>query len=194
MEKITSEKEVWKEIKSWPDAEQKIKEYFTDEALLYLELDDKVMLGRYDKGKYHFYNKGFDKLEEMSESLQRIILFTEQQELRLYRVKDQFYGRLRKDCPEGNEIFAVDEEQKIWGSIQQVEKKWNMLRSRRGSTIWVPVFSENEAGKEKVGKDMGIQVRKYFEFPDATEERGLVIQVDERMVGIYPWPHEEGRA
>lgn len=214
--KITSKKEIWDE-EMFRDTEQKIKAFFKDTAYLYLELDDKVLLGLYEGHRFCFYGDVFEDEKKLvsyekkvtgtvavskewsSESLgeiwdwvQRFILFNGEQELRLYRNGDCFHGRLRRDIPCDDMIFVTDEEQKIWGSIVQVEENWNQVQSLRGSSIWVPSVSGNRDGKKRIGKSVGVQVRSYFDFPDAAEGRGLVIQADERMMGICPWPGEEG--
>lgn len=214
---IESENKKWGEKMTCQDAEQRIKDSFQDQAYLYLELDNKVLLGRYEGGEFQFYGSPLDDgcvpsshkeaqskpamragewssptLGRMWESIQRVIVFTKEQELRLCRTQAWFYGRLRRDCPCGHTVSVIDEEQKIWGSIQQGTGKWHMVESRRGSRIWVPAEPEVSGKGNRKGKSMGVLVRKYFEFPDATEGRGLAVQIDERMVGIYPWIDEEG--
>ena len=97
-----------------------------------------------------------------------------------------FCGRLRRDGICNSLAYVMDEEQKMWGEGQRADEALSVLKSSRGASIWVPEVLG------RVGGAIGLRVRKYYEFPDATEKRGLVSQIDERLLGFCPWPDNRG--
>lgn len=167
--------------------EEIVREEFPGEARLYLEMDDQVLLGRYDRGTWQVRTDGQGIQNAFPwENVQKVIIFDEEQELRLVRRGLHFCGRLRRDVACGSPVYVMDEEQKMWGEGQRADEAWSVLKSSRGASIWVPEVLGRDGGA------MGLRVRKYFEFPDATEKRGLVSQIDERLLGFCPWPDNRG--
>ena len=112
--------------------------------------------------------------------------FNQCQELRLRHVQNRFCGRYCVDEDDaGLEIYFMDEVQKLWGNVELEEDGYYLLTSLRGSRLWVPVISD---GQSRIHKQMGIRVRSYMDFPQASERKGLFWKKDERFLGICPWP------
>ena len=150
-------------------------------------MDDQVLLGRYDRGTWQVRTDGQGIQNAFPwENVQKMIIFDEEQELRLVRRGLHFCGRLRRDGVCNSPVYVIDEEQKMWGEGQGADEAWSVLKSSRGASIWVPEVLGRDGGA------MGLRVRKYFEFPAATEKRGLVSQIDERLLGFCPWPDNRG--
>ena len=187
---ITSMCESWDGNLTQQQIEERIAQSFPKSAYVYLEMDDSVALGVYRNGTYEMRLGASAVWREIPwEYVQRLMIFDESQELRLFRRDRHFNGRLRRDCPCDAAVCAADEVQKLRGEVREHGPKaagWSRLSSRRGNSIWIPMALS--AGSQCAG----LQIRKYFEFPDATEGRGLIVQIDERIVGLGPWPQCEG--
>lgn len=187
IQKITSTCKRYETELPQKQAGEIVKQKFPGEAKLYLEMDDQVLLGLYDRGVWRVRPDGQGIWDSFPwEHVQKLVIFNEEQELRLVRRGQYFLGRLRRDEACGSQAYVMDEEQKMWGEGQRADEAWSVLRSSRGASVWVPVVLGIDGGA------IGLRVRKYFEFPNATEKRGLVAQIDERLLGFCPWPNHRG--
>ncbi|EEG55403.1 hypothetical protein CLOSTASPAR_02511 [[Clostridium] asparagiforme DSM 15981] len=108
--------------------EEIVREEFPGEAGLYLEMDDQVLLGRYDRGTWQVRTDGQGIQNAfLWENVQKMIIFDEEQELRLVRRGLHFCGRLRRDGICNSLAYVMDEEQKMWGEGQRADEAWACL-------------------------------------------------------------------
>lgn len=203
--------------------------YFFAPAQVYAVFDNGVALGIYQNGRFtiRFGKEGFRQKETEEDYscsefpwkyLQEIRVFNKDKEVRLRRRAGAFVGKVIEDgcqkvlpkehSEEDNslkEIYYMDEDQKLWGSIKAKDGNWRLLESQRGSRLWVP-FIENV----EIDKWICIKVRKYMIFPDLTkylqqedieqekmeseeiEQEGLVRFLDERFLYFTGWPGKGG--
>lgn len=164
---------------------------FPSKAYLYVIMDDEVALGLYENGTFQIRLASGKRMWSIPwEYVREIAIFSENQELKLCCFGDEYRGRLRvDDAKQGQNMYIMDEAQKLWGTIREESEGWSLLSSLRGTKIWVPVIFNNH---EKVEKTIGILVRRYMDFPDASEKRGLIHCEDERFLEFCPWPQEGG--
>lgn len=164
---------------------------FPCQAYLYVIMDDEVALGLYENGRFQIRLASGKRLWSVPwEYVREIAVFCKNQELRLRCFGDEYRGRLRVDAAkQGENTYIMDEAQKLWGTTKEEEEGWSLLSSHRGTRIWMPAVFHR---RETVEKTAGIFVRRYMDFPDASENRGLIRCEDERFLEFCPWP-QEGR-
>ena len=88
--------------------------------------------------------------------------------------------------------MAIEEVQKLWGTIQNTSIKgfpgWYLVSSRRGSQILLPPqFSETI----KMTGEIGIRVCRYLKVSDNYEAEGLLQYADEKLMEVCQWPKRE---
>lgn len=174
------------------EIEGEIESLFPCKAYLYVIMDDEVALGLYENSTFQIRLSSGKRLWLIPwEYVREIAVFCENQELRLRCFGDEYRGRLRVDGgKQGANTYIMDEAQKLWGTTREESEGWSLLSSLRGSRIWVPVIFNN---CENVEKTVGILVRRYLDFPDASEKCGLIHCEDERFLEFCSWPQEGGR-
>lgn len=151
--------------------------------------------------------------ELFADYVRELRVFDEKQELRFVRLGQEFFMRFWRDREEktetqiredkeknfANVIYCSEEIQKIWGKVKKYKKEdgkfvpygWCLLESNRGSKILVPDIFDR---KEQNGNEKALIIREYIQFPDASDEIGLVKIVDERMCGLCDWKEERNDA
>lgn len=195
-----------------------VERLFSNQAYLYVIMDDEVALGLYENGVFQIRLASDKRLMSIPwEYVREIAVFSENQELRLRCCGDEFRGRYRvDDAKQEQKTYIMDETQKLWGTMAGEFAGWSLLASLRGTRFWVPfplgdsekaekakntkkAKSADNAEKaekvektEKVEKAIGILVRRYMDFPDASEKVGLIHREDERFRGFCLWPQEGG--
>lgn len=170
---------------------ERIVEYFKDQAYVYAVLDYAVGLGIYENGEFSLrLDQDSIEKELPFEFLKELMVFDKNQELRAVRSGDLYLWRFRRDTEKESydqepELYCKDEVYKIWGNVRTSSGSdgWTLLQSKRGSQIYLPGAS--------TGKEKGLCIRRYIQFPDATEGNGLIKFVDERLCGFCDWPPEE---
>ncbi|MGP8313261.1 CRISPR-associated protein Csx19 [Enterocloster aldenensis] len=164
-----------------------VKRFFHERSYLYVVMDYGVGMGLYENGDFQIRMESEKKFVPIPwEYVQELAVFNQCQELRLRHVQNRFCGRYCVDEDDaGLEIYFMDEVQKLWGNVELEEDGYYLLTSLRGSRLWVPVISD---GQGWIHKQMGIRVRSYMDFPQASERKGLFWKKDERFLGICSWP------
>ncbi|MSS63638.1 type III-D CRISPR-associated protein Csx19 [Velocimicrobium porci] len=171
-----------------------VRNKFNKEAYLYAVLEYGVALGKYKNELYiGLYDVGKQHSQKLPmEYVREFRVFDEEKELRFVRMKDNFIMRYCLDVDRFSNrkkeiIYYFDEKQKIFGSVKNElalikhdKEKWSILESKRGSKIVVPFQLKRE-------EELGLMIRYYVQFPDATDEVGLVNVVDERLLKICDW-------
>lgn len=169
------------------EAGKKIKENF-HKAYVYIVMTDGVALGKYTTDKFEIRTRDGVTLNTIPwENVQELAVFDDSKELRIRKGltgAGRLSSRLLSDKEGSGELYVMDEVQKLWGSIEASENGWTKLSSARGSRIWVPKIFCSGDREEKI---VGLKVRKYLDFPKATENQGLTRQEDERFVGFCGW-------
>lgn len=92
--------------------------------------------------------------------VQEVRLFTEQVETKIVRRDtNTFIWRTIQDGSEGEPTVYIDETHKLWGTVACSSKSKAILKEQRGTTITVPIASEE-------GEQVWLVFRKYIVFQD----------------------------
>lgn len=168
------------------EAKNQISSQFQQPANIYAVLDDAVCFGIFQYNKFLIAPTENKKLAELDwKYLRELRVFDENQELLLLPEEtgsNRWTGRIRRDSSEilnGGNI--IKEKQKLWGHLEGSYRAegvvWSLLKSERGTRIWIPW--------EMKEKEAAICVYKYLQIPDESEVQ--CSQNDIRMVGFRPW-------
>jgi len=151
-----------------------IKEYINSESFVVAYLDYKVIIGTYKNGNFNFYNDEQIDLE----SIQRIRIFNEDEELMLWRSDGLLKGRLRKDNV-GLKCCIVDNNQILFGTRTESLNGYTLLKEDRGTEIIIPF--QNFVMDEKIkGDRVKITTRNYVDFNEIHQ----ATYVDCRFIGF----------
>lgn len=176
------------ECSSWDVLLNMAQENFSRPAYVYAILDYRVVFGWLADEKMMIHTEKQGGMEELTGTyVQELRIFNEEKELRVRRCAEGFRGRLlldRKDNDSKDQISVMEEIQKLWGSVTNLEENWALLTSRRGEQIWVPAFSGEKYG---LSQELGLKVKSYIQFQEAADKDELYRFFDERLCGICGW-------
>lgn len=170
---------------SWEDVKRRVDSHFADkEAFLYGVLDFAVAFGIYRKGNFWIWLPEKKEPETVDPTyLREIRVFHEEGELCFRYQKEEWIGRFRQIQCDSQTEYSIEEHQKLWGKVTENKQThslyWSLLRSGRGTKIWIPFELD-------IGKKAGIAVKKIMRIPNPMEQE-LVYQTDIQMVGFCEW-------
>jgi|GEM_PF-203183 len=159
-----------------------------ESGLAVFYLDYGIRFAKWEQGKFVFH----DGQEAQPQYLQLARVFNEERELKIWRVDEAFYYRLRRDDENGEGGFAVDAEQNLWGTKishesngKKLPDKWTRLWEDRGTEVIVPIpvaVIDVKYGKDKAykGELACLKTRNYI----GAMENGQATYVDCRFVSL----------
>jgi CRISPR-associated protein (TIGR03984 family) len=121
-------------------------------------MDYKVLIGRYENGKFIFYNN--ESFEP--KYLQRLRIFNNLEELLIWRSGDGFKGRIRKDNV-GKEVDVVEARQVLFGTKSEPYGVFTKIYEEQGCELLLP-FNINLDNKNKEQPRIFIKTRNYIEY------------------------------
>lgn len=133
-----------------------IKNIIKTDSFVIAYLDYKVLVGRYTNGSFSFYDDEQIKLE----FIQKMRIFNKTEELLLWRNAGSLIGRLRRDS-EGEEVFAVDNEQVVFGTHSENLVDYSLLTEERGTELILPF---NNLSVDEKRNRVKVKTRNYVEF------------------------------
>ncbi len=151
--------------------------YFHSDGFVVAYLTNGVYIGRYRGGEFEFH----DTVDLNPDYIVRLRIFSENEELYIWKTRDQLKGRLRIDTDrEKTQVPVVDAYQVLWGTDKkELKAGWTRIFEDRGTELILP-FSEITIDNKK--KRLFLKTRNYIDFHPKTH---LATYTDCRFVGFF---------
>ena len=151
-----------------------LNKYFDTPSFVTAYLDYKVLIGRYEKNTFLFYNNE----EFENKYIQKLRIFNEDREVLIWRTNNGFKGRLRTDN-EGTETDIVVAYQVLFGTKgENRNEHFTEIKEDRGTCLILPFGNLTIVNKRNL---ICIKTHNYVEYNAVCQAS----YVDCRFVGFY---------
>lgn len=164
-----------------------IAEKFKQEAYAYVVLDYAVAFGEYCPAVREIRLGIGNETEARQlewDYLQELRIFTTEAELKIVKIHNKYFWRLRRSSDQGHDEYVVPRKEKLWGKINLKASgvaDWIKLTSAQGSFIQIPVRGNDGTwGADEVW----LKLCYYYEERDVEQHAQLVYQKDMRIEGF----------
>jgi CRISPR-associated protein (TIGR03984 family) len=143
------------------DVEKEISAHIKNESYVVAYMDFGVLIGKFIDGKFSFYREK----EIEPKYLQRIRVFSKDEELLLWRNGTGFKGRKRIDGDGDKEIEVVEAHQLLWGTrSRSLDKNYFEVFENRAARLTLPFNDVNVDVKSKPRNRVFIKTRNYITY------------------------------
>ncbi len=132
-----------------------IKDYIQEESFVVAYLDNEVLFGKYENGKFVFFNGRVIDIN----FLKRLRVFNQREELHIWRIDGNLQARYRKDG-EGEDTEVIESNQVIFGTDFEHLGDYTLLKEQRGTNVILPGKWEADNNKKRVA----VKTRHYIEY------------------------------
>jgi CRISPR-associated protein (TIGR03984 family) len=143
------------------DFEKEISENIKKESYVVAYLDFGVLIGKFINGKFSFY----EEKEIEPKYLQRIRIFSRDDELLLWRNSTGFKGRMRIDGSGNEQIEVVEAHQLLWGTRSKfLDENYFEVFENRAARLILPFNDVKVNVKSKPRNRIFIKTRNYITY------------------------------